>query len=102
MPEKKYICNTNKIHVKLVEVEEAKKSGVIIPDTINKEEKCRFAEVISVGCRPIPAYALTDVTEIEIKAGDTVILSKYGGVEVSKDGNELVVSYDDILLKEVK
>ncbi|MDP2181264.1 MAG: co-chaperone GroES [Actinomycetota bacterium] len=71
----------DRVIVKPAEAEEQTKSGLFIPDTA--KEKPQRGEVIAVG-----EGKLTDDgarLPIDVKVGDTVIFSKYGGAEVKID-----------------
>ena len=84
----------DRIIVKRTEEEEKTKGGLIIPDTA--KEKPAEGKVIAVGEGRIKK----DGTKIplEVKAGDRVLFSKYGGTEVKIDGEEhLMLREDDIL-----
>jgi chaperonin GroES len=84
----------DRIIVKRTEEEEKTKGGIIIPDTA--KEKPAEGKVIAVGEGRIKK----DGTKIplEVKAGDRVLFSKYGGTEVKIDGEEhLMMREDDIL-----
>lgn len=71
-------------------VEEVTKSGIVLPDTVDKEIP-EEAEVIAVG-------AGDKISKLGIKSGDIVLCSKYGGSEVKIDDIEYkVVGEDDIL-----
>ncbi len=68
--------------------EEAKVGSIIIPETA--KEKPRMAKVIAVGTDE-------DLQE-HIKAGDTIIYSKYSGDEIKVDDKEyLIIQRGDIL-----
>jgi chaperonin GroES len=80
----------------VVRVEEEKKTsgGIIIPDTA--KEKPQEGKVVAVG----PGKMGDDGKRIalDIKAGDRVLFSKYGGTEIKVDGVEhLFMREDDIL-----
>jgi chaperonin GroES len=67
-------------------------SGIIIPDTVEKE-KPKFGEVI----------ALSNIESPEIAVGETVIFKDYSGTEIDVDNEKfLVVPYADILAKFVE
>lgn len=71
------------------------KSGIIIPDTVNKERP-EEGKVISVG----EGKRMDDGTLVapSVKKGDRVIFSKYGPDEIKVDGKEyLIVSESNIL-----
>jgi chaperonin GroES len=74
----------DRVIVKPAEAEEQTKSGLFIPDTA--KEKPQRGEVMAVG----EGKLKDDGTRvaIDVKVGDTVIYSKYGGSEVKIDGVE--------------
>ena len=84
---------SDRVVVKMVELEETTKSGIILPGTA--KEKPQVAEVVAVGPGEIKDGNLIPMT---VKVGDKVITSKYSGTEV-KLGNEeyVIVRQDDIL-----
>ena len=67
------------IVIKRVEAEEKTKSGIILSG--GAKEKPQIAEVIAVG----PG---TEEVKIVVKAGDKVIFSQYGGLDVKYEGEE--------------
>jgi len=86
----------DRILVEPVEEKEnkAKKGAIIIPDTA--KEKPTEGLVVAVGTgktddngRKVP---------FEVKKGDRVLVSKYGGTEIKLDGKEFkILNGDDIL-----
>lgn len=84
----------DRIIVKRLEGEEKTKGGIIIPDSA--KEKPMEGKVIAVG-----KGKLNDSGERiapDVKAGDTVLFSKYAGTEVKIDSEEhLIMREDDIL-----
>jgi chaperonin GroES len=83
-----------RVLVKRVEAEEKTAGGLFIPD--NAKEKPQEAEVIELGT----GGRDEDGKEIpfNVKKGDLVLISKYGGTEVKVDGNDLlIISESDIL-----
>ena len=83
----------DRVVIKMVEVEETTKSGIIL--TGAAKEKPQVAEVISVG--PGGNVDGKDVV-MHVHAGDKVITSKYSGTEVKIDGDEYtIVRQSDIL-----
>ena len=68
--------------------------GIIIPDSA--KEKPAEGEIVAVG-----PGKLTDAGErvaMDVKAGDRVLFSKYGGTDVKLDGEDyLIMREDDIL-----
>ncbi len=84
----------DRVLVKRLEEKEEKHGNIIIPDTA--KEKPQEAEVIAVG----PGKRSEDGNRIgmEIKKGDKVLISKYGGTDIKIDGTEhVIVREDDIL-----
>jgi chaperonin GroES len=83
----------DRIVVKPGEEEETTVSGIVIPDTA--KEKPQEGEVVAVG-----PGRFEEGTRIpmDVKAGDKVIYSKYGGTEVKVEGEEyLILSARDVL-----
>jgi chaperonin GroES len=84
----------DRIVVRPLEAEQVTASGLVIPDTA--KEKPQEAEVIAVG--PGRFNDDGDRIPVDIKVGDKVIFSKYGGTELKYGGKEyLVLSARDVL-----
>jgi chaperonin GroES len=86
----------DRIVVKPGESEEKTASGLVIPDTA--KEKPQQGEVLAVG----PGRTTDDGKRIEldIKVGDTVVYSKYGGTEITVEGDDLLIlNGRDVLAK---
>ena len=84
----------DRIVVRPVEAEQVTASGLVIPDTA--KERPQEAEVVAVG----PGRVAENGTRIpvDVKVGDKVIFSKYGGTELKYNGQEyLVLSARDVL-----
>ncbi|HET8620837.1 MAG TPA: co-chaperone GroES, partial [Acidimicrobiales bacterium] len=78
----------DRIVVKPGESEETTASGLVIPDTA--KEKPQQGEVIAVG--PGKRSEQTgDIIPVGVSVGDTVLYSKYGGTEVTVDGDDVLV-----------
>ena len=83
----------DRVVVKAMEDEEQTASGLYIPDTA--KEKPQKGEVIAVG---EGRYEDGKRIPLDVKAGDVIIYSKYGGTEIKIDGTEyLILSERDIL-----
>lgn len=84
----------DRVLVKMVEDVEQIKGGIIIPDSA--KEKPQEAEVIALGTGKTDKEGRT--IAFQVKAGDRVLISKYGGTEV-KLGDEkyTLLREDDIL-----
>ncbi len=83
----------DKIVLKVVEMEEKTKGGIILTDT--SKEKPLIAKVIAVGTGEVIDGKKV---ELDVKEGDTVIYSKFAGTEISVDDEDLlIVKQSDIL-----
>ena len=84
----------DRILVERVEEDEKTKGGIIIPDTA--KEKPAEGKIIAVG-KGRPADD-GKIIPMELKVGDTVLFSKYGGTDVKIDGNDyLIMRQEDVL-----
>jgi len=83
----------DRVVVKPEEEEETTVSGIVIPDTA--KEKPQQGEVVAAG----PGrFEDGKRVPMDVKAGDKILYSKYGGTEVKVEGEEyLVLSSRDIL-----
>ncbi|MGB9694975.1 MAG: co-chaperone GroES [Caldisericaceae bacterium] len=82
------------IVVKLEESEEKTKGGIVLPDTA--KEKPQKGKVIAVGSGRVLENG--QKLPLEVKAGDTVIFSKYAGTELKLDEEKyLIISESDVL-----
>ena len=89
----KLIPLADRVVLKMVEVEETTKGGIIL--TASAKEKPSIAEVISVG--PGGNVDGKDVV-MTVKVGDKVITSQYAGSKVTLENVEyIVVRQSDIL-----
>lgn len=84
----------DRVLVKPSKEEETKKGGIIIPDSA--KEKPQEGKIVAVGT------GKTDESgkklPFEVKVGDRVLISKYGGTEIKIDGEEYqILREDDIL-----
>ncbi|VVM04948.1 10 kDa chaperonin [Methylacidimicrobium cyclopophantes] len=83
----------DRVLVKLIEEQETKKGGIIIPDTA--KEKPQEATVVAVGPGRLEEGKRIP---IELKKGDRILISKYGGTEVKIDGESYqILREDDVL-----
>jgi chaperonin GroES len=86
----------DRVVVKPMQKEEVTKGGIYLPDTA--KEKPQEGEVVAVG----PGKVGEDGKRIamEIKVGDKVIYSKYGGSEIKIDDVDMIILREsDILAK---
>ena len=81
----------DKVVLKQMVAEETTKSGIVLPG--QAKEKPQQAEVIAVG-----PGGVVDGKEMQVKAGDKVIYSKYSGTDVEvEDEKYVIVKQSDIL-----
>jgi chaperonin GroES len=83
----------DRIVVKPLDAEQTTASGLVIPDTA--KEKPQEGEVLAVG----PGrFEDGNRVPVDVKVGDKVVYSKYGGTEVKYEGEEyLILSARDVL-----
>ena len=87
---------SDRILIRPTEQEEITQGGIILPDTA--KERPQQGEVLAVG----PGRYLNngERLEMELKAGDKVIYSKYSGTEIEADDGELLLlGSNDVLSK---
>ena len=84
----------DRVLVEPVEEKEVKKGGIIIPDTA--KEKPTEGLIIALGTGKTDDNGKK--VPFEVKKGDRVLISKYGGTEIKLDGKEYkILNSDDIL-----
>jgi chaperonin GroES len=77
----------DRILVRPEEGEETTPSGIVIPDTA--KEKPQEGTVLAVG--PGKRSDTGELIPMDIKEGDRVVYSKYGGTEITIEGEELLI-----------
>lgn len=78
----------DRVVVQASEAETQTASGLVIPDTA--KEKPQQGEVLAAG----PGRRSDQTGEIiplDVSVGDTVVYSKYGGTEITVDGEDLLI-----------
>jgi chaperonin GroES len=88
----------DRLVVKPIQREEMTKGGILLPDTA--KEKPQEGEVIAAG----PGRMTDDGKRIamDVKVGDRVIYSKYGGAEIKIDDVDmLILRESDILARKI-
>jgi chaperonin GroES len=84
----------DRVLVQALEEQEVKKGGIIIPDTA--KEKPQEGKVVALGTGKRDEAG--KLIAFEVKKNDRVLYSKYGGTEITVDGDKyLVMREDDIL-----
>lgn len=80
----------NRVVVESIAEEEVTKSGIVLPDTVDKEKKAE-GKIIAIG-------EGEKITKLNLKIGDKVIFGKYAGEEVKVEKLEYkILSDEDVL-----
>ncbi len=86
---------SNHIFIEPIEEEKTTKSGIVLPETVEKEKPIK-GKVIAVG--PGKLNEKGDRIPMSVKVNDIVLFKKYGPDEIEFEGKKyLVGSEDDIL-----
>ena len=86
----------DRLIVRAIEEEETTASGIVLPDTA--KEKPQRGKVLAVGDGKVSDDGKR--VPIDVSDGDEVLYSKYGGTEITVDGEELLVLREsDVLAK---
>jgi len=84
----------DRVLVEPVEEKETKKGGIIIPDSAKEKPTEGIIRALGTGRSDDDGKKLP----FEVKVGDRVLVSKYGGTEVKLNGKEYkILNSDDIL-----
>jgi chaperonin GroES len=84
----------DRILVEPAEEKEVKKGGIIIPETAKEKPQEGIVRVLGTGKTDDDGKKVA----FEVKVGDRVLVSKYGGTEIKIEGKEYkLLSSDDIL-----
>jgi chaperonin GroES len=87
----------DRLIVRPIEEEETTASGIVLPDTA--KEKPQKGEVVAVGDGRWDEDGDKRIP-LDVAAGDEVLYSKYGGTEVTVEGEDLLVLREsDVLAK---
>lgn len=81
----------DKVVVQLVEQDEKSAGGIYLPDSAKK--KPQEGKVIAVGNGRVLDNG--DRNALSVKQGDRVLFSKYGGNEVTIDGEDFTILDED-------
>jgi chaperonin GroES len=83
----------DRVIIKQAKAETTTASGIIIPDTA--QEKPQKGNVIAVGKG-------TKENPITVKAGDTILYSKYAGTELKHEGKDYLIMKESEILAIIK
>jgi len=86
---------SNHVFLEPIGEEKTTKSGIVIPDTAEKEKPIK-GKVLAVG----PGKCDDDgkCTPMSVKIGDIVLFKKYGPDEIEIDGKKYLVGDEDDIL----
>lgn len=84
----------DRVLVKVLEQQEQTKSGIVLPDTAEKEKKAE-GEIVAIG-------EGEKIKKMHLKVGDKVMFGKYAGDEVQIDKVEHKFLKDDEILGVIK
>jgi chaperonin GroES len=85
----------NRVVVEPLSEEEKTASGIIVPDTVDKEKKAE-GTVTAIGQGE-------DIIKLGLVVGDKVLFGKYAGEDVKVDGKEYkILTHEDVLATLVK
>jgi len=84
----------DRVLVEPAEEKETKKGGIIIPDSAKEKPMEGIVRALGTGKTNDDGKKVP----FEVKVGDRVLISKYGGTEIKIDGKEFkILNADDIL-----
>jgi len=84
----------DRVLVELVEEKEVKKGGIIIPDSAKEKPTEGLVRALGTGKTDDEGKKQA----FEVKVGDRVLVSKYGGTEIKIDGKEFkIFGADDLI-----
>ena len=81
----------DRVVVRRMEEERTSAGGIVIPDSA--AEKPAQGEVVAVGNGKLLDNG--ELRPLDVKVGDKVLFSKYGGTEVKVEGEDLLVMRED-------
>lgn len=86
---------SNNILIEPIKGEEKTKTGILLPDTTDKERP-EQGKVVAVG--PGKKDKSGKVIALEIKIGDRVLFTKYGPNEIKVEDKEYLIAKEDDIL----
>ena len=90
----KIVPLNDKILVERVEADDKTAGGIILPDTA--KEKPRQGRVLALGDGKLLETGKR--ANFQVKEGDRVLFTSYGGNEITHDGKEYLIMTEDDLL----
>lgn len=84
----------DRVLVERLDAEEKSAGGIFIPDSA--KEKPQEGKIIAVGSGKRDDQG--KIHPLEVKAGDKILFSKYGGNDVTLDGKDFIIMREDDIL----
>ena len=86
---------SNRVFLEPIEQDKTTKSGIVIPDTADKEKPMQ-GKVLAIG--PGKVSDKGERVAMSVKVGDAVLFKKYGPDEIEIDGKKYLVGDEDDIL----
>lgn len=86
---------SNRVFIEPLEEEKTTKSGIVLPDTAEKERPVR-GKILATG--PGKLNEKGERVPISVKVGDTVLFKKYGPDEIEIEGKKYLVGDEEDIL----
>ena len=88
----------NRVLAQRLEAQETMKGGIILPDSAKKKQET--AKIVSVG----PGLRLDDgsILAIPLNIGDTILMDKYSGQEITIDNEEYIILKADEIIATIE
>ncbi|MBI3589553.1 MAG: co-chaperone GroES [Candidatus Liptonbacteria bacterium] len=86
---------SNHVFLEPIEEDKTTKSGIVIPDTADKEKPMK-GKVLAIG--PGKLNDKGERAPMSVKVGDVVLFKKYGPDEIEIDGKKYLVGDEDDIL----
>ena len=86
---------SNHILIEPIKEEEKTKSGILLPETAEKERP-EQGVVVAVG--PGKKNSKGEVIKLEVKEGDKVLFTKYGPAEIKVEDKEYLIAKEEDIL----
>ena len=86
---------SNHLFIEAIEEEKMSKSGIVLPDTAEKEKPVR-GKIVAAG--PGKLNEKGERMPMAVKVGDVVLFKKYGPDEFELDGKKYLVGDEDDIL----
>ncbi len=86
---------SNRVFIEPLEEEKITKSGIVLPDTAEKEKPVR-GKILATG--PGKLNEKGERVSMSVKVGDTVLFKKYGPDEIEIEGKKYLVGDEEDIL----